>query len=122
MEHRLDPLLRPKSVAIVGASAREDSMGWWTLENLEREPHDRNLAPYLTRLREGADRLDAILGAMSEAVKGNPGLGRPVARRKCSPRAHARGSEWLCRTVQCRLDQRSTFSYTAMGVPWRWST
>ncbi len=39
-----------------------------SLENLEREPHDKNLVPYLTRLREGTDRLDAILGAMSEAT------------------------------------------------------
>ena len=34
--HKLDPLLRPKSVAVVGASAREDSMGKWSLINLER--------------------------------------------------------------------------------------
>ncbi|HEY5622514.1 MAG TPA: ATP-binding protein, partial [Gammaproteobacteria bacterium] len=39
-----------------------------SLENLEREPHENHLAPYLARLREGADRLDAILGAMSEAT------------------------------------------------------
>ena len=36
MKHKLDPLLRPKSVAVVGASAREDSMGKWALVNLER--------------------------------------------------------------------------------------
>ena len=36
MKHRLDPLLRPRSVAVVGASAREDSMGEWCLVNLER--------------------------------------------------------------------------------------
>ena len=34
MEHRLDPLLRPRSVAIVGASARVDSLGNWALRNL----------------------------------------------------------------------------------------
>ena len=34
--HPLDPLLRPASVAVVGASARADSMGWWALENLTR--------------------------------------------------------------------------------------
>lgn len=34
MTHRLDPLLRPRSVAIVGASARPDSMGEWALKNL----------------------------------------------------------------------------------------
>jgi signal transduction histidine kinase len=39
-----------------------------SLDNLEREPHESQLSPYLTRLREGTDRLDAILGAMSEAT------------------------------------------------------
>ena len=34
MTHRLDPLLRPRSVAVVGASAREDSLGDWALRNL----------------------------------------------------------------------------------------
>lgn len=36
MKHRLDPLLRPRSVAVVGASARPDSLGEWSLANLER--------------------------------------------------------------------------------------
>jgi dedicated sortase system histidine kinase len=39
-----------------------------SLDNLEREPYEDHLAPYLKRLREGTDRLDAILGAMSEAT------------------------------------------------------
>jgi dedicated sortase system histidine kinase len=39
-----------------------------SLDNLEREPHDSHLSPYFLRLREGTDRLDAILGAMSEAT------------------------------------------------------
>jgi acyl-CoA synthetase (NDP forming) len=34
MTHRLDPLLRPTSVAIVGASGRVDSLGEWSLTNL----------------------------------------------------------------------------------------
>ena len=34
MTHRLDPLLRPRSVAIVGASGRVDSLGEWSLTNL----------------------------------------------------------------------------------------
>jgi len=34
--HSLDPLLRPRTVAVVGASMREDSMGEWALENLKR--------------------------------------------------------------------------------------
>ena len=33
--HRLDPLLRPRSVAVVGASKRTDSVGEWVLKNLE---------------------------------------------------------------------------------------
>ncbi|MDJ0710875.1 MAG: acetate--CoA ligase family protein [Woeseiaceae bacterium] len=36
MKHRLDPLLRPRSVAIVGASARANSVGEWILRNLLR--------------------------------------------------------------------------------------
>jgi acyl-CoA synthetase (NDP forming) len=34
VKHRLDPLLRPRSVAVVGASARTDSLGEWALRNL----------------------------------------------------------------------------------------
>ena len=34
-KHRLDPLLRPKSVAVVGASKRADSIGEWALKNLK---------------------------------------------------------------------------------------
>jgi acyl-CoA synthetase (NDP forming) len=34
MPHRLDPLLRPASVAVVGASENNDSMGDWSLRNL----------------------------------------------------------------------------------------
>jgi acyl-CoA synthetase (NDP forming) len=36
MKHELDPLLRPESVAVVGASAREDSLGEWAFINLQR--------------------------------------------------------------------------------------
>jgi two-component system sensor histidine kinase ChvG len=39
-----------------------------SLDNLEHEPHESHLSPYLLRLREGTDRLEAILGAMSEAT------------------------------------------------------
>ena len=39
-----------------------------SLDNLERESHQSHLSPYVARLREGTDRLDAILGAMSEAT------------------------------------------------------
>ena len=34
MTHRLDPLLRPASVAVVGASENNDSLGDWSLQNL----------------------------------------------------------------------------------------
>ena len=43
MTHRLDPLLRPRSVAVIGASAREDSMGDWALRNLERGGFEGNI-------------------------------------------------------------------------------
>jgi acyl-CoA synthetase (NDP forming) len=36
MQHRLDPLLRPRSVAVIGASARAGSMGDWALRNLAK--------------------------------------------------------------------------------------
>ena len=34
MSHRLDPLLRPGSIAVVGATEREGSVGRRTVENL----------------------------------------------------------------------------------------
>jgi acetate---CoA ligase (ADP-forming) len=45
MKHLLDPLLRPRSVAIVGASARKDSMGAWSLENLRKGGFGGDLYP-----------------------------------------------------------------------------
>jgi len=36
LSHRLDPLLRPRSIAVIGASPKPLSMGAWTLENLRR--------------------------------------------------------------------------------------
>lgn len=45
MEHRLDPLLRPRSVAVVGASARTDSMGEWALRNLGLGGYPGNIYP-----------------------------------------------------------------------------
>jgi len=45
MKHKLDPLLRPKSVAVVGASEREDSMGKWALVNLERGGFEGEIFP-----------------------------------------------------------------------------
>ena len=52
MKHELDPLLRPKSVAVVGASAREDSMGEWSLANLERGGFAGNIYPVNPRYQE----------------------------------------------------------------------
>ncbi|MDJ0748357.1 MAG: acetate--CoA ligase family protein [Woeseiaceae bacterium] len=45
MKHRLDPLLRPQSVAIVGASARTDSVGDWILRNLQRGGYRGRIYP-----------------------------------------------------------------------------
>jgi acetate---CoA ligase (ADP-forming) len=45
MKHRLEPLLRPRAVAIVGASARADSMGEWSLKNLIRGGFSGNVYP-----------------------------------------------------------------------------
>ena len=36
MKHDLDFLLRPKSVVVVGASEKKDSMGFWLMKNLQR--------------------------------------------------------------------------------------
>jgi acyl-CoA synthetase (NDP forming) len=45
MNHRLDPLLRPRSVAIVGASSRPDSVGEWSLKNLGLGGYRGNVYP-----------------------------------------------------------------------------
>jgi len=45
MKHRLDPLLRPRSVAVVGASARPESMGDWVLRNLDRGGYGGTIYP-----------------------------------------------------------------------------
>ena len=45
MTHRLDPLLRPRSVAVVGASASTDSMGEWSLKNLLRGEYSGTIYP-----------------------------------------------------------------------------
>lgn len=36
MSHRLDPLLRPRSIAVLGASERQGSVGRVTVENLRK--------------------------------------------------------------------------------------
>ena len=45
MAHRLDPLLRPRSVAIVGASENNDAMGEWSLKNLLKGGYDGDIYP-----------------------------------------------------------------------------
>lgn len=45
MAHRLDPLLRPESVAVVGASDNNDSMGDWSLRNLLKGGYTGDIYP-----------------------------------------------------------------------------
>ncbi len=52
MTHRLDPLLRPKSIAIVGASSREHSLGQETLQNLTRGEFPGVIYPVNPRYEE----------------------------------------------------------------------
>jgi len=43
--HRLDPLLRPKSVAVIGASGRADALGEWSLTNLLKGGYKGDIYP-----------------------------------------------------------------------------
>ena len=52
MTHRLDPLLRPKSIAIVSASDREYSLGQETLQNLIRGEFPNQIYPVNPRYEE----------------------------------------------------------------------
>jgi acyl-CoA synthetase (NDP forming) len=54
-KHRLDPLLRPTSVAIVGASKRDDTVGAWALKNL-------GIGGYKGRIYPVNPRYDELLG------------------------------------------------------------
>ena len=45
MAHRLDPLLRPRSVAVVGASEDNDSPGDWSLRNLRKGGYAGDIYP-----------------------------------------------------------------------------
>ena len=45
MAHRLDPLLRPRSVAVVGASEHNDTMGAWSLRNLLKGGYGGDIYP-----------------------------------------------------------------------------
>ncbi len=44
-KHRLDPLLRPTSVAVVGASRRADTIGYWALANLQKGGYKGRVYP-----------------------------------------------------------------------------
>ncbi len=67
MKHRLDPLLRPRSVAIVGASSRSDSLGEWALRNLEIGGYRGAIYPVNPRYEELAGyRCYAELGELPE--------------------------------------------------------
>ena len=52
MTHRLDPLLRPVSVAVIGASEATDSMGEWSLKNLLRGGYKGEIYPVNPRYDE----------------------------------------------------------------------
>lgn len=65
--HRLDPLLRPKSVAVVGASNRSDSVGEWVLKNLRIGGFKGQLYPVNPRYEElQGRRCYASLGELPE--------------------------------------------------------
>ena len=52
MSHRLDPLLRPRSVAVIGASGRSDSLGEWSLTNLRKGGFQGNIYPVNPRYED----------------------------------------------------------------------
>lgn len=52
MTHRLDPLLRPETIAIVGASGREHVVGQETLHNLIRSEFPGDIYPVNPRYQE----------------------------------------------------------------------
>lgn len=51
-KHRLDPLLRPTSVAVVGASKRADTIGNWVLTNLQKGGYKGRIYPVNPRYKE----------------------------------------------------------------------
>ncbi len=94
MKHRLDPLLRPRSVAIVGASSRPDSMGEWVLKNLDSggykgrvypvNPNYKSLREYrcYAALSEIPETPDLVIFAVGDA-----NLEAALDRRDCRRRA-----------------------------------
>jgi len=79
VKHRLDPLLRPRSVAVVGASNRPDSMGEWVLKNLRTGGYRGSIYPVnpayeevlgyrsFATLSEIPDTPDLVVFAVSDA-------------------------------------------------------
>lgn len=54
-KHRLDPLLRPRSVAIVGASKRVDTVGSWAFINLQKGGYKGRIYPVNPRYKTLGD-------------------------------------------------------------------
>ena len=63
MAHRLDPLLRPRSIAVLGASEREGTVGRNTLENLLKGGYEGGRALFVKGVE--AQLLDAASNAIS---------------------------------------------------------
>ena len=67
MIHRLDPLLRPKSVAIVGASRTKDTIGYWSLKNLLKGGYGGAIYPVNPRYEEvQGERCYASIAALPQ--------------------------------------------------------
>lgn len=67
MRHRLDPLLRPKSVAIVGASRTKDTIGYWSLKNLLKGGYGGAIYPVNPRYEEiQGERCFASIAALPQ--------------------------------------------------------
>lgn len=52
MKHRLDALLRPRSIAVIGASSRADTVGSWVMINLRKGGYKGRLYPINPRYQE----------------------------------------------------------------------
>ncbi len=77
MTHRLDPLLHPKSIAIVGASDREYSLEQETRQNLTGEDFPNRTYPVNPRYEE----LGGLKNANEIMLKGSMGLACRTATR-----------------------------------------
>jgi len=67
LKHRLDPLLRPRSVAVVGASERAGSMGDWSLVNLKKGGYTGPIHPINPRYESIAGlRCYGSIGSLPE--------------------------------------------------------